>query len=145
MPLVINCCSTICTGKRNWGGRFGTTLTLFSLKGDLGPKDLLGKTLAVELDLPENPMVPNDGHRYFHGYVAHCARQGRHRHYHIYSAIVRPWIWLLAKTRQLSHLPEQDHSGDHQGSIPQTSTDGFQGIVDRYLCAAGLRGPVSGD
>ena len=86
-------------GEEELGRPFRYDLTLFSLKGDLGPKDLLGKTLAVELDLPENPMVPNDGHRYFHGYVAHCARQGRHRHYHIYSAIVRPWIWLLAKTR----------------------------------------------
>src|ERR1035437_10236050 len=86
-------------GSEELGKPFLYEITFFSEDGNLKPEDLLGQTVTVELDLPDNPMSPNDGHRYFNGYVTRMIRLGRHRKYHTYSAVVRPWIWLLSRAR----------------------------------------------
>lgn len=86
-------------GSEELGKPFLYELTFFSEEGNLTPEDLLGQTVTVELDLPDNSMLPNDGHRYFNGHVTRMARLGRHRSYHTYIATVRPWIWLLSRAR----------------------------------------------
>jgi type VI secretion system secreted protein VgrG len=86
-------------GSEELGKPFLYEITFFSEEGDLTPQDLLGQTVTVELDLPENPVLPNNGHRYFNGYVTRMGRLGRHRKYHTYTATVRPWIWLLSRAR----------------------------------------------
>ncbi len=86
-------------GSEELGKPFLYEITFFSEDGGLTPQDLLGQTVTVELDLPSNPVSPNNGHRYFNGYVTRMARLGRHRKYHTYTAAVRPWIWLLSRAR----------------------------------------------
>jgi type VI secretion system secreted protein VgrG len=80
------------------GRPFKYDLTLLSERGDLVLGDLLGQVVTIELDLPGTTPTPNDGIRYFNGYVTRFSRQGAHRKYHVYSATVRPWLWLLTQT-----------------------------------------------
>jgi type VI secretion system secreted protein VgrG len=75
------------------GRPFKYDLTLLSESGELVLSDMIGQSVTVELDLP----TPSDGTRYFNGYVTRFARQGAHRRYHVYSATVRPWLWLLTQ------------------------------------------------
>ena len=98
-------------GSEELGKPFLYELTFFSKNSNLSPKDLLGQTLTIELDLPQSLMLPSGGHRYFNGYVARMALFGRHRSYYTYTATVRPWLWLLSKTQdcrifQCKSVPE---------------------------------------
>jgi type VI secretion system secreted protein VgrG len=98
-------------GREELGRPFRYDLTFLSLNGNLGPQDLLGKTITVELDLPSNPEQPTGSHRYFHGYLVRLARLGWDGYYYVYSATVRPWIWLLHNARnsrifQNMNIPE---------------------------------------
>ena len=68
------------------GRPFKYNLTLLSERGDLVLSDLLGQVVTVELDLPETVLTPNDGIRYFNGYVTRFSRQGAYGRYHVYSA-----------------------------------------------------------
>jgi type VI secretion system secreted protein VgrG len=85
-------------GSEELGSPFLYEVAFLSPKSNLDPAALLGKTVGVELDLPDSPLQPIGGHRYFHGYVTHLARQGRHGKYYAYSARVRPWLSLLGRT-----------------------------------------------
>jgi type VI secretion system secreted protein VgrG len=84
-------------GQEALGRPFKYDLTLLSEDGDLVLSDLLGQVVTVELDLPQTTPTPNDGIRYFNGYVTRFSRQGVHRNYHVYSATIRPWLWLLSQ------------------------------------------------
>jgi type VI secretion system secreted protein VgrG len=86
-------------GSEELGSPFLYEVAFLSPKSNLDPAALLGKTVGVELDLPESPLLPVSGHRYFHGYVTHLARQGRHGKYYAYSASIRPWLSLLGRAR----------------------------------------------
>ena len=86
-------------GDEEIGKPFRYELTILSPDGALSKADFLGQPMAVELDLPEIPGLRKAGHRYFHGYVSRFARQGRNRSYYVYSAILRPWIWLLSRAK----------------------------------------------
>jgi type VI secretion system secreted protein VgrG len=86
-------------GNEELGRPFLYEVAFLSSKKDLDPAALLGKTIGVELDLPDSPVQPIGGHRYFHGYMTHLARTGRHGKYYAYSASVRPWTWLLGRAR----------------------------------------------
>ena len=79
------------------GQPFKYNLTLLSERGDLVLSDLLGQVVTVELDLRNTTQTPNEGTRYFNGYVTRFSRQGAHRRFHVYSATVRPWLWLLSQ------------------------------------------------
>jgi type VI secretion system secreted protein VgrG len=84
-------------GSEELGSPFRYEVAFLSPKSNLDPAALLGKTVGVELDLPDSPLLPVSGHRYFHGYVTHLARQGRHGKYYAYSASIRPWLSLLGR------------------------------------------------
>jgi type VI secretion system secreted protein VgrG len=84
-------------GQEALGRPFTYNLTLFSEDGDLVLSDLLGQVVTVELDLPDTTPTPNDGMRFFNGYVTRFSRRGVHRNYHVYSATVSPWLWLLSQ------------------------------------------------
>jgi type VI secretion system secreted protein VgrG len=84
-------------GQEALGRPFKYDLTLLSEDGDLVLSDLLGQVVTVELDLPQTTPTPNDGIRYFNGYVTRFSRHGVHRNYHVYSATIRPWLWLLSQ------------------------------------------------
>jgi type VI secretion system secreted protein VgrG len=84
-------------GEEELGRPFKYDLTLLSERGDLVLSDLLGQVVTVELDLPDTTATPNDGIRYFNGYVTRFSRQGAHGQFHVYSATVHPWLWLLGR------------------------------------------------
>jgi type VI secretion system secreted protein VgrG len=86
-------------GVEEIGKPFRYELTILSPDGSLAKTDFLGQPMSVELDLPEIPGLRKAGHRYFHGYVTRFARQGRHRSNYVYSASLRPWIWLLSRAK----------------------------------------------
>ena len=79
-------------GSEELGRPFLYEVAFLSSKSNLAPAALLGKTVSVELDLPNGVVQPIGGHRYFHGFVTHLSRQGRHGKYYAYSASVRPWL-----------------------------------------------------
>ena len=84
-------------GEEALGHPFRYELTLLSEDGDLVLSDLLGQVVTVELSLRDTTPTPNDGVRFFNGYVTRFSRQGVDRNYHVYSATVRPWLWLLSQ------------------------------------------------
>src|SRR4029434_5264039 len=67
-------------------------LDLLSLKRNVKPDDVLGKSFTVKLELP------NDKTRYFNGYVTRFSQGGMHGRYHTYRATLRPWLWFLTRT-----------------------------------------------
>ncbi len=84
-------------GEEELGQPFRYDLSLLSEDGDLVLSDLLGQVVTVELDLPETTPTPNDGVRFFNGYVTRFSRHGVDRNYHVYYATLRPWLWLLSQ------------------------------------------------
>ena len=67
-------------------------LSLLSKDGGIKLEDLVGKTIAVELP------VLNNQTRYFHGHVASFSQSEKRGELHQYSAVLRPWFWLLTRT-----------------------------------------------
>lgn len=86
-------------GAEEIGKPFLYELTFFSKEESRAPSEMLGKPVSIELDLPEKSLLPKAGHRYFHGIVTRLTRQGRHRSYHVYTASVRPRLWLLGRAK----------------------------------------------
>ena len=84
-------------GEEDLGHPFRYELTLLSKDGDLVLSDLLGQVVTVELSLRDTTPTPNAGVRFFNGYVTRFSRQGFDGNYHVYSATVRPWLWLLSQ------------------------------------------------
>lgn len=68
-------------------------LDLLSEDWDIRFDDLLGQTMTVRLELPEN-----EEPRYFNGYVSRFSYVGTHGRYATYQATLRPWLWLLTRT-----------------------------------------------
>jgi len=67
-------------------------LSLLSPSATIKPEDLLGKSITVHAELPD------DTKRHFNGYVTRFAI-GAHRGRHYgYQATVRPWLWFLTRT-----------------------------------------------
>ena len=64
-----------------------------STAGELDPDKLLGKALAVSLEIA--PGLPA---RYFHGLVTEFAQSGFDEEFHHYRAVLRPWYWFLTRT-----------------------------------------------
>ncbi|MGH8219318.1 MAG: type VI secretion system Vgr family protein [Steroidobacteraceae bacterium] len=67
-------------------------LELLSTDGGVNLDDVLGKVMTVKVALPQ------DGMRYFSGYVTRMAYEGMRGRYHGYSATLHPWLWFLTRT-----------------------------------------------
>jgi type VI secretion system secreted protein VgrG len=67
-------------------------INLLSKKDAVNVDQILGKLVTVTVETPE------DGKRYFNGYVTRFSQGGRHGDYHRYRAEVRPWLWFLGRT-----------------------------------------------
>ena len=63
-------------------------LDLLSTDPRIKLDDLLGKGMAVILDLPDFRV------RHFHGLVSRAAQTGRLGRYVRYQVTLRPWLWL---------------------------------------------------
>ncbi|SAK89659.1 Rhs element Vgr protein [Caballeronia catudaia] len=66
-------------------------LTLVSKRADLDFGRILGKHVKVSLS------VPKAKPRVFGGYVVGFRQTGMRGRLHVYEAVVRPWLWLLAR------------------------------------------------
>jgi len=67
-------------------------LDLLSQKKDINPDDLLGKSVTVKIELPD------ESTRFFNGFVTRFAQGGTVGRYNRYSAFVNPWLWFLTRT-----------------------------------------------
>jgi type VI secretion system secreted protein VgrG len=68
-------------------------LSAVSTRADIGPGDLLGKSLTVKVELRSG-----GAYRYFNGYVTRFSQGGRVGRYYQYRMTVRPWLWFLTRT-----------------------------------------------
>lgn len=67
-------------------------LDLLSEQGDINVDQILGKNVTVKLEMQ------GEGVRHFNGYVTRFAQSGMFGRYHVYRAMVRPWLWFLTRT-----------------------------------------------
>jgi type VI secretion system secreted protein VgrG len=67
-------------------------LEMLSEDAKIKPEDILGQVVTVKL------AKPDDKDRFFSGYVTRFALSGAAGNYYVYTAIVRPWFWLLTRT-----------------------------------------------
>ena len=67
-------------------------IDLLSERSDINLDEIMGKHVTVKLELPDDKI------RYFSGYVTRFAQIGTHGRYHLYQAMVRPWLWFLTRT-----------------------------------------------
>ncbi|MGH8137961.1 MAG: type VI secretion system Vgr family protein [Steroidobacteraceae bacterium] len=93
---------------------FEWDLDLISEDGDIDPDKILGKSVSVDLTLP------NGKQRFFHGVVSEFSLGGWLQNYHRYRAVVRPWFWLLTRTADCRIFQEL--------SVPQI----FEEVVKAY-------------
>jgi type VI secretion system secreted protein VgrG len=68
-------------------------IDLLSEKPDIDLDQILGKMVTVKLEL-----VDRAGYRFYNGYVTRFSQGGMYGRYHLYHAIVRPWLWFLTRT-----------------------------------------------
>jgi type VI secretion system secreted protein VgrG len=73
------------------GRLFRCEVSLYSPKLELELDDVLGHDLTIAIDLPEQ------GTRYFHGFVTDMAHTGQAGGFVTYTATLRPWFWFLSR------------------------------------------------
>ena len=82
------------TARERLGRLFQFDLELLSENYEIEPKDVLGQTMGVRLELPGER-----GTRYFHGFVTDFSYLGMNGlRYGVYHATLRPWLWFLTRT-----------------------------------------------
>jgi type VI secretion system secreted protein VgrG len=78
------------SGREAIGDVFEYHASLLSENGAIDLSALLGKTITIEVDLPES------GTRYFNGYVTSFSMSSTNSRFFRYHAVIRPWLWLLS-------------------------------------------------
>jgi type VI secretion system secreted protein VgrG len=78
------------TGSDTLGEPFAYELDLISPDANIEESSLLGTSVTVNLDLPD------DSKRYFNGIVASLEYGGTIGRYSKYHMTLRPWLWLLS-------------------------------------------------
>lgn len=67
-------------------------IDLLSDRVDINADELLGQSITVRLELPD------EGERFFNGFVTRFSQSGTYGRYYRYLATVRPWLWFLSRT-----------------------------------------------
>ncbi|HEX6510375.1 MAG TPA: type VI secretion system tip protein TssI/VgrG [Chloroflexota bacterium] len=101
-------------GREAMSQPFQWNLELLSEKNDIDPDKLLGEKVSVGMTLP------NGKQRFFHGIVSEFSLGGWSQNYVAYSAVVRPWYWLLTRTADCRIFQEK--------TVPQI----FEEVVKHY-------------
>ena len=79
-------------GEESLSTMFDFNVTLVSEQLGIAPKALLGKPITVSVE------TENSGpKRYLNGICTRFAMIGRHKQYHIYTAQLKPWLWLASR------------------------------------------------
>ena len=82
------------TVEESLGEPFTINVEGLSNKFDLDPKDLLGKAMTIEMDLPD-PKMGEGGKRFFHALVDSVTYNDRSFGFAHYSFSLKPWLWML--------------------------------------------------
>jgi type VI secretion system secreted protein VgrG len=80
------------TSTERLSAPFEYELTLLSERIDVSADDLLGTPATVALQLPD------EGRRFFNGYVSRFSHIGFEGSYALYRATLVPWLWFLSRT-----------------------------------------------
>jgi type VI secretion system secreted protein VgrG len=80
------------TATERLSAPFEYELTLLSDRIDVTADELLGTPATVALQLPE------EGRRFFNGYVSRFSHTGFDGPYAVYQATLVPWLWFLSRT-----------------------------------------------
>ncbi|NRR31419.1 type VI secretion system tip protein VgrG [Oxalobacteraceae bacterium] len=80
------------SGSEQLGRLSEFRVQMLSIRHDLKIADVLGKPLAVHVDLPDGSK------RHFHGVVTRFASTGWKGSLSSYEATVHPWLWLLTRS-----------------------------------------------
>ncbi len=89
------------SGSEKLGECFEYVLTLFSTDANLKAEDLLGQHASVGVKVGKQP------ERFFDGIVCEFGPAGYVRRYAVYRAVLRPWFWLLSRTRECRVFQKQ--------------------------------------
>lgn len=103
------------SAQDNLSEPFRIDLDLLSEKGDLDPDQLLGKLVTVSFKTPAS-----GAKRHFNGFVTEFSQDAYRGRFHEYSAVVRPWFWLLTRTADCRIFQEK--------SVP----DIFEQVIKAY-------------
>jgi type VI secretion system secreted protein VgrG len=79
-------------GFEELGVPFRYDLELLSEDFEVKASDMLGKTMAVHLELSDGSL------RHFHGYVTEFSAPGAAAAHARYRVTLRPWLWFLGRT-----------------------------------------------
>jgi type VI secretion system secreted protein VgrG len=79
-------------GEETLGRLPSFELQLISEKKSLDPKQILGQTVGVTLNLGSGKK------RYFHGYAIQFGRDFFRDRYYVYKVTIVPWLWFLTRT-----------------------------------------------
>ena len=101
------------------GRPFSIQLELLSTTDDISADDILGQSVTVHL-------VAGGGTRYFNGIVSTFTYMGSTGNYARFSAVLRPWLWLLTRTSDCRVYPIS--VGAQEMTIPE--------IIQEVACCA---------
>ncbi len=79
-------------GQESLSTLFDFTVTLVSEQLGIAPKALLGKPISVSVETEHSGPK-----RYLNGICTRFALTGRHKLFHIYTAQLKPWLWLATR------------------------------------------------
>ena len=85
------------TGTESLSELFELDVTFHSKKTGLKPKDILGKDVTLIVETSGGLLKEKTGLRYFNGIVTRFASGGREGQHLVYSAKLRPWLWLASR------------------------------------------------
>ena len=81
---------------------FVIQLEAVSLKPDIKPSALLGKSLTVKVDHEEGSV------RHYNGYVSRISLGGSSGRYFVYHLTLHPWLWFLSRTADCRIFQDQN-------------------------------------
>lgn len=80
-------------GREAMSGNFEYRLSVLTRRGDIHADEILGKPVSIAFDTPKGAL------REFNGIATAVHQLGLHGRYHRYAIELRPWTWLLTRTR----------------------------------------------
>src|SRR5215210_7494681 len=87
--------------KEEMSRLFEYELELQSSDGEINLDELLGKSITVALELAD------EGVRHFNGLCSRISEGGKQGRFFTYYATVRPWLWMLTRTKNYRMFQEK--------------------------------------
>src|SRR5215204_6479978 len=88
-------------GTEEMSRLFEYQLELFCLDPDVDLDAVLGKGITVTLERADGEI------RYFNGLCSRIAEAGKQGRFYVYHATVRPWLWMLTRTKNYRIFQEK--------------------------------------